>query len=141
MTAIVTDASADPLGPAHARVYASVSVSLERTSDPDCALVPDQPPPAVQLVAFVDDHVTVDDPPVATLSGLAANVTVGGGGGGGGGGRHPQIRRTTAKTANRRTAQDRPARQAGVWLRAIRHRADLSVGPLDPKGEPAMPRL
>jgi hypothetical protein len=55
---------------------------------PEVALAPDQPPEAVQDVAFVEDQASVEDAPLATNVGLAASDTVtdGGGGGGGGGG-------------------------------------------------------
>lgn len=42
-------------------------------------LLPVQPPVAVQLVAFVVLQVSVDEPPLATVVGLAANVSVGAG--------------------------------------------------------------
>ena len=45
--------------------------------DPDVALVPDQPPLAVQDVAFVLDHVRVVVLPDATLVADALNETVG----------------------------------------------------------------
>ena len=41
------------------------------------ACVPLQAPEAVQLVAFVDDHVSVLVAPAATEAGLAARLTVG----------------------------------------------------------------
>jgi hypothetical protein len=41
--------------------------------------VPDHPPEAVQEVALVDDHLSVDWPPLATVVGLALNVIPGGG--------------------------------------------------------------
>ena len=47
--------------------------------DPDVAFEPDQAPVAVQLVAFVEDHVSVLWPPAATWVGTAEIVTVGGG--------------------------------------------------------------
>ena len=47
--------------------------------DPDDAFVPVQPPDAVQLVAFVELHVSVDELPDAMLLGEAVNVTVGAG--------------------------------------------------------------
>ena len=50
---------------------------------PEVALAPDQPPEAVQEVAFVEDQVSVEDPPLATDAGSAASDTVGTGGGGG----------------------------------------------------------
>ena len=46
---------------------------------PDVDCEPDQPPEAVQLVAFVEDHVRVDVPLLATLVALADKVTVGAG--------------------------------------------------------------
>ena len=44
--------------------------------------MPDQPPEAVHDVAFVEDQVSVDDPPLATDARLAVSDTVGTGGGG-----------------------------------------------------------
>jgi hypothetical protein len=41
--------------------------------------VPDQPPDAVQEVALVEDQLSVDLPPLATLVGLALNVMLGAG--------------------------------------------------------------
>jgi hypothetical protein len=41
------------------------------------AFAPDHPPDAVQEAAPVDDHVSVDDPPAATVTGDAARDTVG----------------------------------------------------------------
>jgi hypothetical protein len=52
---------------------------------PEVALAPDQPPEAVQDVAFVEDQASVEDAPLATNVGLAASDTVTDGGGGGGG--------------------------------------------------------
>ena len=46
---------------------------------PLTALVPDQAPEAVQAVAFVDDHVSLELLPLATVLGLAIRVTVGAG--------------------------------------------------------------
>jgi hypothetical protein len=43
------------------------------------ASVPDQPPEATQVVAFVELHVSMDDPPLAIAVGLAVKVTVGAG--------------------------------------------------------------
>jgi hypothetical protein len=44
--------------------------------EPLIALLPDQPPEAVQDVALVDDHVSVDARPLATVLGLALKLTV-----------------------------------------------------------------
>ena len=49
---------------------------------PKVALAPDHAPEAEQEVAFVEDQVSVEDPPLVTDVGLAASDTVGSGGGG-----------------------------------------------------------
>jgi hypothetical protein len=59
-----------------------LAVSAPVDSLPELALAPDQPPEAVQDVAFVEDQVSVEDAPVATNVGLAASDTVTDGGGG-----------------------------------------------------------
>lgn len=46
--------------------------------EPPVARGPLQPPEAVQLVALLDDQVSVELPPAAVAAGVAANVTVGG---------------------------------------------------------------
>jgi hypothetical protein len=43
-------------------------------------LSPDQPPEAAQELAFVEDQVSVEDPPFETDGGSAASDTVGAGG-------------------------------------------------------------
>jgi len=48
---------------------------------PEGALVPDQPPEAVQELASVDDQVRVEPWPLGTSVGFAASDTVGTGGG------------------------------------------------------------
>jgi hypothetical protein len=50
---------------------------------PDAAFDPDQAPEAVHAVALVDDQLSVDEPPLVTVVGLALSVTVGAGVGGG----------------------------------------------------------
>src|SRR3989344_4009113 len=50
---------------------------------PEVALVPFQPPLAVQDVALVEDQVKVLEPPEVTVVGLALSETVGAGVGGG----------------------------------------------------------
>jgi len=64
-------------------VHESVKVLVVAVSEPVdafplVALLPLQPPPAVQLVVFVEDHVRVDAAPLVTVVGLAEMVTVGG---------------------------------------------------------------
>ena len=44
--------------------------------EPLIALLPDQAPEAVQAVALVDDQVSVDPLPLATVLGLALKLTV-----------------------------------------------------------------
>ena len=38
---------------------------------------PDQPPEAVQLLALLDDQLSIADPPLLTVVGLALRLTVG----------------------------------------------------------------
>ena len=59
---------------------------------PDVALVPDQPPEAVQLVTLLDDQERVVDCPDVIDDGDAEIETVGVEGGGGGGGGAPPER-------------------------------------------------
>ena len=59
-----------------------VVVSAPVDSLPEVGLAPDQPPEAAQLVASVDDQVSVDALPEVTVVGLALSVTVGAGVGG-----------------------------------------------------------
>jgi hypothetical protein len=62
---------------AHARVKLVVAVSAPVDRLPLRACDPLQPPDAVHRVAFVELHVSVADPPLATASGLTLKVTVG----------------------------------------------------------------
>jgi len=75
----VTDALAlaVPPGPVQASVKVVLATRAAETSLPLVALVPVQPPLAVHVVAFVDDHVRLVDDPVVTDGGVAVNVTVG----------------------------------------------------------------
>jgi hypothetical protein len=65
--------------PAHAKVNLVVEESAAVLSDPLMGCVPLQPPDAVHDVAFVEDHVSFEVAPLATVVGFAANVTVGSG--------------------------------------------------------------
>ena len=56
-----------------------VAVSAPVVSLPEVGLAPDQPPEAIQLVALVDDQVSVEVPPEATVVGLALKETGGAG--------------------------------------------------------------
>jgi hypothetical protein len=79
--AIVTFAvaAAVPPRPVQVNVNADALVIEVLISLPLVFLAPDQLPEAVQLVALVDDHVSVAPPPLITVVGLAVMVTVGGG--------------------------------------------------------------
>jgi len=65
-----------PEGPVQviANVLSALSAPLDW--EPLVALLPDQPPDAVQAVALTDDHVNVELPPLATVLGLAAMLTL-----------------------------------------------------------------
>jgi hypothetical protein len=52
-------------------------VSAPVDCEPLAGLLPDQAPEAVHVVAFVDDHVSVEALPLATVLGLAVKLTVG----------------------------------------------------------------
>jgi hypothetical protein len=54
-----------------------VAARLPVDSLPDVAFDPVHAPLAVQLVASVEDQVSIDEPPVAILVGFADMVTVG----------------------------------------------------------------
>src|SRR4051812_18524356 len=76
-TVTVADALALPPAPVQARVKLVLAVSAPVDWLPEVALVPDQPPEAVQLVAFVEDQISVEAPPLVTDVGSAASDTVG----------------------------------------------------------------
>lgn len=61
-TVTVVLAAPEPPGPVQVSVNVAVADSGPTDSDPLVAFAPDQPPPAVQVVASVADHVSVDDP-------------------------------------------------------------------------------
>jgi len=71
------DAVFDPPAPVHVRRYATFLVMATVVCVPDSAFVPVQLPDAVQLVAFVDDHVSFDVAPDVRNAGDAVSVTVG----------------------------------------------------------------
>jgi hypothetical protein len=73
----VTVRVAVPPAPVQLSVYDVFEVSPVRTSVPERPLAPLQPPVAVQLLAFVDDQLRVEDPPLTTDAGAAVSDTVG----------------------------------------------------------------
>ena len=78
-TDTVVDWEAEPPAPVHVNVNLVVTVRLPVLPVPLDASDPLQPPAAVHEVAFVDDQLRVDAPPLATVAGLADNETVGAG--------------------------------------------------------------
>lgn len=74
----VTDCAADPPVPVQVNAYFVVVVSAAVFCAPLTGSEPLQPPDAAHEVAFVEDHVKVEVPPLATVVGLAFSVTVGG---------------------------------------------------------------
>jgi hypothetical protein len=66
-----------PPAPLQLNEYAVVVVSAPVLCVPLAAFAPLQPPDAVHAVAFVELHVSVEAPPLATTVGFAAIVTVG----------------------------------------------------------------
>jgi hypothetical protein len=72
-----TDCVADPPLPLQINVYVVFDDNAPVLCVPDVPLLPDQPPDAVQLVAFVVLHVNCEGEPEATLVGAAVNVSVG----------------------------------------------------------------
>lgn len=69
-----------PPEPEQVRVKVVPAVSAPLDCVPMVALVPVQPPEAVQLVALIELHASVEDCPLFTLAGFAVNETVGAGG-------------------------------------------------------------
>jgi hypothetical protein len=78
VTAMVVDCEALPPAPEQFNVYAVFAVG-ETDWLPDAALVPDQPPLAVQLAAFVDDQLRVAELPDVIDAGAAEMATAGAG--------------------------------------------------------------
>jgi hypothetical protein len=79
LTVTVADWVAEPPSPVQ---VSSNSVVLPRAPVDQVPLVatePLQPPDALHAVAFAEDQVRVDMPPLATVVGEADNVTVGAG--------------------------------------------------------------
>jgi hypothetical protein len=60
-------------------VYVVVAVSTPVDAVPLVGSPPVQPPDAVQLAAFVELHVSVDESPVVIVCGFALSETVGSG--------------------------------------------------------------
>lgn len=80
VTVTVTDLETSPPAPEQASEKVLVTESAPVDVEPDVALLPDHAPEAVHKVAFVELHVNVAEPPLGTVVGLAASVSVGAGG-------------------------------------------------------------
>jgi len=76
-TLIVTDWLALPPRPLQASVKVVVALSAPVLALPLVGSLPDQPPEAVQLLALVEDQLSIADPPLLTVVGLALRLTVG----------------------------------------------------------------
>jgi hypothetical protein len=60
-------------------VKVELALKLPVDCVPRTALTPDQPPPALQAVAFIEDQVNVELPPLAIALGPTLRLTVGAG--------------------------------------------------------------
>lgn len=80
VTVTVTSLEADPPAPLQVNVNVVVWLSAAVICDPLIAFAPVHPPLAEQLVALVEDQVSVDVPPCAICTGFADSETVGAGG-------------------------------------------------------------
>ena len=76
VTETVADCVALPPAPVQVSTNVLLAVSAPLDCDPLIDLLPDHPPEAVQDVALVDDHVSFDAAPLATVLGLALMLTV-----------------------------------------------------------------
>jgi hypothetical protein len=76
-TVTVADWLALPPVPVQVKVNVESAVSAPVDCVPLVALAPDHAPLAVHEVALVEDQVSVEAPPLATLAGVAVSVTVG----------------------------------------------------------------
>jgi len=77
VTETIADCAALPPAPLQVSVYVAPALSAPVDTEPLVASLPDQAPVAVQEVAFVEVHASVELAPLATVLGLAAKVTVG----------------------------------------------------------------
>jgi hypothetical protein len=77
VTETVALCAADPPAPVQTTENLVVALSAGVACEPLGASEPPQPPEAVQEVALLEDHVNIEVAPLATVLGLALNVTVG----------------------------------------------------------------
>ena len=76
VTETVVDCVALAPRPVQVSVYVVLALSAPVDWEPLMALLPDQPPEAVQAVALLETQLTVELPPLATVLGLALMLTV-----------------------------------------------------------------
>jgi hypothetical protein len=76
VTDTMADCAALPPVPVQLSVYVAFAVSAPVDWVPVMALAPDQAPEAAHEVALLDDQVSVDALPLATVLGLALRLTV-----------------------------------------------------------------
>jgi hypothetical protein len=81
VTVTLADCAALPPAPVQVRVYVVFALSAPVECEPLVGWLPDQPPDAVQEVAFVVDQLKVELLPLTTELGLAARLTLGAGAG------------------------------------------------------------
>jgi hypothetical protein len=79
VTLTVVDCAAEPPVPVQVRVNFVVAVRAGVVCEPAVAIVPLQPPEAVQAVALVDDQVSAEVAPLFTVAGFAVKATAGAG--------------------------------------------------------------
>jgi hypothetical protein len=79
LTETVADCVALPPAPVQVSAYVVLAVIALLDCEPLIALLPDQPPEAVQAVVLVDDQVSVVVAPLLTVLGAAERLTVGAG--------------------------------------------------------------
>jgi len=75
-TVVLWLAGVVPLAPLQVRVNVVVALSAPVLALPLVGSLPDHPPEAVQLVAFVENQLSVAEPPLVTVAGLALRLTV-----------------------------------------------------------------
>ena len=78
-TLTVSDWLALPPAPLQVSVKVVVVLSAPVLALPLVGSLPDQPPEAVQLLALLEDQLSVADPPLLTAAGLALRLTAGAG--------------------------------------------------------------
>jgi len=76
LTDTVADCVALPPVPVQVSTYVALALTAPVGCEPLSALAPDHAPEAVQVVAFVETHVKLELPPLATVLGLALILTV-----------------------------------------------------------------